>query len=127
MQELCRNVKFLAGRSLGGGSDDLHIIYQMLVEAFFDSENVNVVDEIDEEMGLLKKTWIIPGINQMPHNLWFTWALFNHFAISDQVDLEPLQNLLGENTKGAKTTKDSDYCDMINLLTLRMKTCLKLT
>jgi hypothetical protein len=105
----------------------LHIIYQMLVEAFFDSENVNVVDEIDEQMGLLKKTWIIPGVNQMPRNLCFTWALFNHFAISDQVDLESLQNLLGENTKGAKTTKDSDYCDMINLLTLRMKTCLKLT
>jgi hypothetical protein len=105
----------------------LHIIYQMLVEAFFDSENVNVVDEIDEQMGLLKKTWIIPGVNQMPRNLCFTWALFNHFAISDQVDLESLQNLLGENTKGAKTTKNSDYCDMINLLTLRMKACLKVT
>ncbi|CAM0875441.1 unnamed protein product [Alopecurus aequalis] len=126
MQELCSAVKSLAGRSLGGGSDECHWadgfplnlhIYQMLMEACFDSENCTVVDEIDEVMGLLKKTWVILGINQMIHNLYFTWALFNHFAMSDQVDIELLsaaENQLSEVAKDAKTTEDPDYCEILS-------------
>lgn len=126
MQELCSAVKFLAGRSLGGGSEECHWadgfplnlhIYQMLVEVCFDSENGTVVDEIDEVMGLLKKTWVILGINQMFHNLYFTWALFNHFAMSDQVDIELLsaaENQLSEVAKDAKTTEDPDYSEMLS-------------
>ncbi|XBI70937.1 hypothetical protein VPH35_065294 [Triticum aestivum] len=125
MQELSSAVKSLAGRSLGGISDECHWadgfpfnlhIYQMLVEACFDCENCTVVDEIDEVMGLLKKTWVILGINQMLHNLCFTWALFNHFATSDQVDMELLsaaENQLSVVVKDAKTTEDPDYCDIL--------------
>uniref|UniRef100_A0A8R7Q427 MHD1 domain-containing protein n=2 Tax=Triticum urartu TaxID=4572 RepID=A0A8R7Q427_TRIUA len=125
MQELSSAVKSLAGRSLGGISDECHWadgfpfnlhIYQMLVEACFDCENGTVVDEIDEVMGLLKKTWVILGINQMLHNLCFTWALFNHFATSDQVDMELLsaaENQLSVVVKDAKTTEDPDYCDIL--------------
>uniref|UniRef100_A0A452XFT3 MHD1 domain-containing protein n=1 Tax=Aegilops tauschii subsp. strangulata TaxID=200361 RepID=A0A452XFT3_AEGTS len=125
MQELCSAVKSLAGRSLGGSSDECHWadgfpfnlhIYQMLVEACFDSENGTVVDEIDEVMGLLKKTWVILGINQMLHNLCFTWALFNHFVTSDQVDIELLsaaENQLNVVVKDAKNAEDPDYCDVL--------------
>ncbi|KAM3229310.1 hypothetical protein ACQJBY_060283 [Aegilops geniculata] len=125
MQELCSAVKSLAGRSLGGSSDECHWadgfpfnlhIYQMLVEACFDSENGTVVDEIDEVMGLLKKTCVILGINQMLHNLCFTWALFNHFVTSDQVDIELLsaaENQLNVVVKDAKNAEDPDYCDVL--------------
>ncbi|KAK1608633.1 hypothetical protein QYE76_032306 [Lolium multiflorum] len=126
VQELCSAVKSLAARSLGGGSDECHWadgfplnlhIYQMLVEACFDGENGTLVAEIDEVMGLLKKTWVILGINQMLHNLYFTWALFNHFAMSDQVDIELLsaaENQLSEVAKDAKNTQDPDYCEILS-------------
>uniref|UniRef100_A0ACD5TYD9 Uncharacterized protein n=1 Tax=Avena sativa TaxID=4498 RepID=A0ACD5TYD9_AVESA len=126
MQELCSAVKSLAGRSLGGDSDECHWadgfslnlhIYQMLVEACFDSENGTVVDEIDEVIALLKKTWVILGINQMLHNLYFTWALVNHFAMSGEVDIELLsaaENQLSEVAKDAKTTEDPDYCEVLS-------------
>jgi hypothetical protein len=76
-----------------------------------------LVAEIDEVMGLLMKTWVILGINQMLHNLYFTWALFNHFAMSDQVDIELLsaaENQLSEVAKDAKTTQDPDYCEILS-------------
>ncbi|PNT68017.1 hypothetical protein BRADI_3g34737v3 [Brachypodium distachyon] len=126
MQELSSAVKSLASRSLDGRSDECHWadgfplnfhIYRMLVEACFESEDGAVVDEIDEVMGLLKKTWVILGINQMLHNLCFTWALFNHFAMLDQVDIELLsaaEKQLTEVVNDAKTTEDPDYCDILS-------------
>ena len=72
---------------------------------------------IYEVMELLKKTWVILGINQMLHNLYFTWALFNHFSMSDQVDIQLLsaaENQLSEVAKDAKTNEDPDYCEILS-------------
>jgi hypothetical protein len=89
----------------------------MLLEACFDSDDSTVVDEIDEVLELLKKTWGILGISQMLHNLCFAWALFNHFVMSGQVDIELLsaaENQLVEVAKDAKTTKDPNYCKVLS-------------
>ncbi|KAL6900632.1 hypothetical protein ACP4OV_005308 [Aristida adscensionis] len=126
MQRLRSAVMSLASRSLAENSDECHWadgfplnlhIYKMLVEACFDREDGTVVDEIDEVIDLLKKTWIILGVNQMLHNLCFTWALFNHFVMLGQADNELLsatQDLLFEVARDAKITKDPDYCDVLN-------------
>ncbi|KAG2634622.1 hypothetical protein PVAP13_2NG173900 [Panicum virgatum] len=126
MQSLRTSVMSLAGRSHDGTSDGCHWadgfplnlhLYQMLVEACFDNDEGTVVDEIDEVMELLKKTWVILGINEMLHNLCFTWALFNHFVMSGQVDIELLsaaENQLAEIAKDAKTTKDPNYCKVLS-------------
>ncbi|KAG8047209.1 hypothetical protein GUJ93_ZPchr0008g12809 [Zizania palustris] len=126
MEGLRSAVMTLAGRSLGETFDECHWadgfplnlhIYQTLIEACFDTEDGAVVDEIDEVVDLLMKTWVILGINQMLHNLLFTWALFNHFVMSGQVDIELLsgaENQLTEVVKDAKTTKDPDYCDVLS-------------
>ncbi|VAI31746.1 unnamed protein product [Triticum turgidum subsp. durum] len=126
MQVLRTAVMSLAGRSHDGTSDGCHWadgfplnlhLYQMLVEACFDSDDSTVVDEIDEVIELLKKTWVILGINQMLHNLCFAWALFNHFVMSGQVDIELLsaaENQLVEVAKDAKTTKDPNYCKVLS-------------
>ncbi|VAI17562.1 unnamed protein product [Triticum turgidum subsp. durum] len=126
MQVLRTAVTSLAGRSHDGTSDGCHWadgfplnlhLYQMLVEACFDSDDSTVVDEIDEVIELLKKTWVILGINQMLHNLCFAWALFNHFVMSGQVDIELLsaaENQLVEVAKDAKTTKDPNYCKVLS-------------
>ncbi|TVU06270.1 hypothetical protein EJB05_49473, partial [Eragrostis curvula] len=126
MQRLRRAAMSLACRSLTETSDECHWadgfplnlhIYKMLVEACFDGEDGTLLDEIDEVMELLKKTWVILGVNQMLHNLCFTWALFNHFVISGQADKELLsatQNLLVQVINDAKITEDPDYCDVLS-------------
>lgn len=89
----------------------------MLVEACFDVEKGTVVEEIDETMELLKKTWLFFGVNQMLHNLYFTWALFKHFVMFGQADkelLSAIEHLLVEVEKDAKITKDPDYCDVLS-------------
>uniref|UniRef100_A0A0E0AIF5 MHD1 domain-containing protein n=1 Tax=Oryza glumipatula TaxID=40148 RepID=A0A0E0AIF5_9ORYZ len=125
MVELCSAARALAGRSLIETFDECHWadgfplnlhIYQMLIEACFDSEDGAVVDEIDEVVEMLTKTWPILGINQNFHNLCFAWALFNHFVMSGQADIELLSGAgiqLTEVVKDAKTTKDPDYCDVL--------------
>ncbi|KAF0899395.1 hypothetical protein E2562_019514 [Oryza meyeriana var. granulata] len=126
MEGLCSAAKALAGRSLCETFDECHWadgfplnlhIYQMLIEACFDSEDGAVVDEIDGVVEILTKTWVILGINQMFHNLCFAWALFNHFVMSGQADIELLsgaENQLTEVVKDAKTTNDPDYCDVLS-------------
>ncbi|GJN16392.1 hypothetical protein PR202_gb03375 [Eleusine coracana subsp. coracana] len=126
MQRLRSSVMSLACRSLSETSDECHWadgfplnlhIYKMLVEACFDSEDGTIVDEVDEVIELLKMTWVILGVNQMLHNLCFTWALFSHFVMSGQAHDELLfaiRNLLVQVTKDAKITKDPDYCDVLS-------------
>ncbi|RLN03481.1 uncharacterized protein C2845_PM13G11310 [Panicum miliaceum] len=118
-------VMSLACRSLDEPSDECHWadgfplnlhIYKMLVEACFDVAEGSVVQEIDEIMELLKKTWPIFGVNQMLHKLYFTWELFNHFVMLGQENndlLCAMENLLVEVAKDAKRTKDPDYCDVL--------------
>ncbi|KAL6646591.1 hypothetical protein ACP70R_015668 [Stipagrostis hirtigluma subsp. patula] len=126
MQRLRSAVLSLACRSLNETSDECHWvdgfplnlhIYKMLVEACFNAENGTVADEIDEVMELLKKTWVILGVNQMLHNLCFTWSSFNHFVMLGQADNEFLsatETMLLEVAKDAKITKDPDYCDVLS-------------
>ncbi|KAL6646416.1 hypothetical protein ACP70R_018024 [Stipagrostis hirtigluma subsp. patula] len=126
MQRLRNTVLSLACRSLDETSDECHWvdgfplnlhIYKVLVEACFNAENGTVADEIDEVMELLKKTWVILGVNQMLHNLCFTWSLFNHFVMLGQADNELLsatETMLLEVAKDAKITKDPDYCDVLS-------------
>lgn len=52
-------------------------LYQMFLEACFDAdEKTSIVEEVDEVLDLVKKTlgWSF-GINQMLHNLCFSWVL----------------------------------------------------
>lgn len=124
MQRLRSAVMSLACRSLTEISDECHWadgfplnvhIYKMLIEACFNGEDGTMIDDIDGVMELLKMTWVILGVNQMLHDLCFTWALFSHFAISGQAELlSATGNLLVQVTKDAKTTEDPDYCDVLS-------------
>ncbi|RRT46115.1 hypothetical protein B296_00054653 [Ensete ventricosum] len=96
---------------------NLHL-YQMLLETCFDaSEDGSIIDEIDEVLELLKKTWVILGINQMLHNLCFTWVFFHRFVTTAQVDIDLLHaadNHMDEVAKDAKSTKDSVYSKILS-------------
>ncbi|KAF5195895.1 unc-13-like protein [Thalictrum thalictroides] len=128
MQILRTAVMSLSSRSFSGTvSDTCHWadgfplnlrLYQMLLEACFDvNEETLVIEEVDELLELIKKTWVILGIDQMFHNLCFSWVLFLRFISTGQVDSDLLfavDNQLAEVAKDAKATKDPMYSKILS-------------
>ncbi|GAV87548.1 DUF810 domain-containing protein [Cephalotus follicularis] len=128
MQTLRSVVMTLACRSFDGSASDVcHWadglpfnlrIYQVLLEACFDiNEESSVIEEVDEVLELIKRTWVILGINQMLHNVCFLWVLFHHYVMTGQVESDLLfatDNLLVEVGKDAKAMKDPDFCKILN-------------
>ncbi|CAH1442185.1 unnamed protein product [Lactuca virosa] len=127
MQVLRSAVTTLSNRSTDGQTESCHWadgfplnlrIYEILLEAIFDlNDESSIIEEVDEVMELVKKTWGILGINQMLHNICFTWILFNRFVGSGQMDNDLLYAAdcqLVEVAKDAKTTKDANYAKILN-------------
>ncbi|KAL1804856.1 hypothetical protein ACET3Z_027924 [Daucus carota] len=88
-------------------------LYQILLEACFDiNDATSVIEEVDEVLELIKKTWVILGINQTFHNLCFSWVFFHHYVATGQVENDLLfaaNNLLLDVEKDARVTKDPVY------------------
>ncbi|OAY70365.1 hypothetical protein ACMD2_03768 [Ananas comosus] len=62
-------------------------LYLSLLRAIFDIRDETVVlDEVDELLELMKKTWTALGINRMIHNVCFTWVLFEQYVVTGQVE-----------------------------------------
>ncbi|KAF8400872.1 hypothetical protein HHK36_014175 [Tetracentron sinense] len=128
MQVLRSAVMSLACRSFDGSVSEtchwadgfpLNIrLYQTLLEACFDAnEETSIIEEIDEVIELIKKTWVILGMNQMLHNLCFSWVLFHRFVVTGQVENDLLfaaDNQLAEVSKDAKATKDPVYSKILS-------------
>lgn len=102
MRILCNSVVSLAWRSPDGSMTDvchwadgypLNVqIYKALLSSVFDlKDETMVLDEVDELLELMKKTWSTLGINRSVHNLCFTWVLFEQYVATGQVE----QDLLG--------------------------------
>ncbi|GMH23823.1 hypothetical protein Nepgr_025666 [Nepenthes gracilis] len=128
IQLLRTAVMSLACRSYdGSASEECHWadgfpfnlqLYQMLLEACFDvTDETSVIDEVDEVLELMKKTWMTLGMNQMVHNLCFSWVLFHHYVESNQIENDMLfaaSNLLTELEGDAEATKDPKYSKILN-------------
>ncbi|WCJ29520.1 hypothetical protein M5689_011150 [Euphorbia peplus] len=127
MQVLRSAVMSLANRSDGSFSESCHWadgfplnlrMYEMLLEALFDvNDETSIVEEVDELMEHIKKTWTILGINQVLHNLCFTWVLFHRFVATGQEETDLLDladGQLAEVAKDAKTTKDPQYSKILS-------------
>lgn len=98
---------------------NLHI-YQMLLEACFDvDDETSIIEEVDEVLELIKKTWVILGMNQELHNLCFLWILFHRYVETGEIEEELLfaaSNLLIQVENDAKTMKDLDYSKVLSSL-----------
>lgn len=128
MQVLRSVVMSLACRSFDGSvSETCHWadgfplnlrLYQLLLDACFDVNDESIViEELDEVLELIRKTWGILGLNQMWHNLCFLWVLFYHYAATGQVEDDLLfaaNNLLMEVEKDAKASKDPEYSKILS-------------
>jgi hypothetical protein len=90
----------------------------LLLDACFDVNDESIViEELDEVLELIKKTWGILGMNQMLHNLCFLWVLFYHYVATGQVEDDLLfaaNNLLMEVEKDAKASKDPEYSKILS-------------
>lgn len=127
MQVLRSAVMSLASRSDGSISEICHWadgiplnlrLYEMLLQACFDvNDETSIIDEIDELLEHIKKTWTILGMNQMLHNLCFTWVLFHRFVATGQAEtdlLDAADGQLAEVARDAKTTKDPQYSKILS-------------
>ena len=100
-------------------------IYQTLLGACFDiHEETSVIEEVDEVLELIKKTWVMLGINEMLHNICFSWVLFHRYVATGQVENDLLfasSNLLAEFEKDTKAMKDPFYSKTVsNALSLML-------
>ncbi|KVI01235.1 Mammalian uncoordinated homology 13, domain 2 [Cynara cardunculus var. scolymus] len=94
-------VKSLASRSFDTDDSDmchwadgipLNLrLYQLLLEALFEIDDPTViVDEVDEILEYIKKTWGILGLDEKIHKLCFLWVLFNRYIATGQVEKDLL-------------------------------------
>lgn len=141
MRALCNCVVSLSWRSPDGGTTDichwadgypLNVeIYTALLHSVFDvKDETLVLDEVDELLELMKKTWSILGINRSIHNLCFTWVLFEQYVVTGQVEPDLLAaslSMLSEVANDAKKVeRDPVYVKMLAcVLTAVKKWCEK--
>uniref|UniRef100_A0A0E0CUY2 MHD1 domain-containing protein n=1 Tax=Oryza meridionalis TaxID=40149 RepID=A0A0E0CUY2_9ORYZ len=100
MQALCNAVHALAWRSAPGskaaGGEACHwadgyplnvLLYVSLLQAIFDlKEETVVLDEVDELLELMRRTWPTLGITKMLHNMCFAWVLFQQYVVTGQIE-----------------------------------------
>ncbi|KAL2325907.1 hypothetical protein Fmac_024965 [Flemingia macrophylla] len=127
LRTLSNSVVSLAWRSSNGTPTDvchwadgfpLNIhLYTSLLQAIFDNrDDTLVLDEVDELLELIKKTWSILGITRPIHNVCFTWVLFQQYMATGQIEPDLLcasNAMLTEVANDAKREKDSFYVKLL--------------
>ncbi|KMZ69956.1 hypothetical protein ZOSMA_202G00430 [Zostera marina] len=75
---------------IDGYAINVHV-YVTLLQSIFDVRDETVVlDDVDELLELMKKTWLTLGITRMIHNVCFAWVLFQQFVQTGQVEMDLL-------------------------------------
>ncbi|KAK9288727.1 hypothetical protein L1049_017191 [Liquidambar formosana] len=129
MRTLCNSVVSLSWRSLDGSPPDvchwadgfpinIHL-YCALLHSIYDlRDETLVLDEIDELLELMKKTWSTLGINRPIHNLCFTWVLFKQYVATSQAEPDLLcasHAMLAEVANDAKKMdREATYVKMLS-------------
>ncbi|MED6132649.1 hypothetical protein PIB30_020985 [Stylosanthes scabra] len=92
-------------------------LYIPLLRSIFDlKEETSVLDEVDEMLELMKKTWTSLGINRSIHNVCLAWVLFQQYVETDQVEhdlLSASHAMLNEVASDAKKEKDPMYVKIL--------------
>ncbi|CAN6441196.1 unnamed protein product [Victoria cruziana] len=102
MQALRSSIIPLACRSFDGYPS-------ILLEACFDvNDECTLIEELDVVLDLLKKSWLMLGINQMLHNLCFSWVLFHRFIATGEVESSLFCKKCKSN-KGSLICQDIDF------------------
>ncbi|KAL6907675.1 hypothetical protein ACP4OV_002714 [Aristida adscensionis] len=63
------------------------LLYVTLLQAIFDlREETVVLDEVDELLELMKRTWTTLGVDKALHNVCLAWVLFQQYVATGQVE-----------------------------------------
>ncbi|KAL6970603.1 hypothetical protein U1Q18_030298 [Sarracenia purpurea var. burkii] len=122
MRTLCNCVVSLSWRSHDGSPTEtchwadgypLNVhIYIALLHSIFDLKDESLVlDEVDELLELMKKTWSTLGINRPVHNLCLMWVLFQQYVATGQVEADLLSATLAMMNEVAGDAKRPDRED----------------
>ncbi|GMP55911.1 hypothetical protein CsSME_00020576 [Camellia sinensis var. sinensis] len=142
MRTLCNCIVSLSWRTHDGSTTEsphwadgyplnLHI-YTTLLRSIFDlKDDTLVLDEVDELLDLIKKTWSTLGISKPIHNLCFTWVLFSQYVATGQVEGDLLcaslamLNEVASNVKRAEREEEEEadalYMRMVSGVLKAMK------
>lgn len=127
MRSLQDVVTSLACRSFDGSISDvchwadgiplnLHL-YRILLEACFDvNDEASVIEEIDEVLEQIKKTWAILGIDQVLHNICFLWVLFNQYLATGETEDDLLcaaDHMMEELVNDSNSSRDPEYLKIL--------------
>lgn len=136
MRTLCNTVVSLSWRTPDNSPTDnchwadgypLNIhLYLVLLHSIFDHRDETLIlDEVDELLELMKKTWSTLGINRSIHNLCFTWLLFEQYISTGQVEGDLLGASLAMLADVANDAKKFDtepvYVKMLGTVLVSMK------
>ncbi|KAM0985542.1 hypothetical protein ACFX13_013022 [Malus domestica] len=116
MRTLCNSVVSLSWRSSNGTPTDvchwadgyplnIHLYVALLQSVFDIRDETLVLDEVDELLELMKKTWSTLGITRPIHNVCFTWVLFQQYVQTAQIEPDLLcaaHAMLAEVANNAK-------------------------
>eukprot|EP00850_Spirogloea_muscicola_P002022 SM000007S20982 [mRNA] locus=s7:1389264:1394487:+ [translate_table: standard] len=84
-------------------------LYEMLLRSCFDLlEDGVLIDEVDDVLELLKRTWGTLGISPVMHSACFAWVLFRQFVVGGQNERELLSAAEAQIRQVAKDVKDVD-------------------
>lgn len=96
-------------------------LYESLLRSLFDTvEEGTVVDEVDDLMEIIKKTWVVLGIDQFSHNLLFMWVLFRQFVVTGQTECDLLgaaEAQLEEVKKDFRNARQEQWSLLHSILT----------
>lgn len=129
LKQLCNCILSLAWRGAHGNATDvchwadgnpLNIhLYVALLQSVFDlKDETAVLDEVDELMELMKKTWTTLGINRPIHNICFTWVLFQQYVHTGQSEPDLLCASLTMMVEVANDAKRPTHREGIYIKTL---------
>ncbi|CAA0840418.1 Protein of unknown function (DUF810 [Striga hermonthica] len=95
---------------------NLHL-YRILLEACFDvNDETSIIEEVDEVLDQIKKTWGVFGIDQVFHNLCFLWVLFHKYITTGEIEgdlLVAADHMMVEVEKDASATRDVKYSKIL--------------
>lgn len=126
LRVLCNAVVSLAWRNPNGSPAEachwadgfpLNVhLYLSLLRSIFDLRDETVVlEEVDEMMELMKKTWVTVGISKMTHNVCFAWTMFEQYVKTGQIVPDLLGAtlfVLGEIAADAK--RDAEFLKVLS-------------
>ncbi|KAG2384563.1 uncharacterized protein HKW66_Vig0116540 [Vigna angularis] len=83
-----------------------------------------VLDEVEEQLDLIKKTWSTLGINKPIHNVCFAWVMFQQYVETGQTEPDLLcatHATLSEVSNDTKKEKESLYIDILTSMLSSLK------